>query len=481
MPPTAIQFLSILFNNCINNSYFPKSWKIAKLIPIHKKSKDYDIKNFRPVSLTPNIGKILEKIIETQMNKFLSNFEVPIISDYQFGFKAQHSTSHALLKFQTDIVQHLRQKQCTVACMLDVQKAFDSVWIKGLVYKINQIGFPPHIQKMICSFLFDRFLHVWIDNTKSQLVPVFSGVPQGTILGPKLFNLFNYDFPHENISENVVESKTILLADDTTTYAHDLSPCKALLKITEHINTICNYYQRWGITINPNKSQLICIRNASGKGKRYTVQESRSVRLLLGDSVIEVQDSVKSLGVNFIKLFKFNYHARIALNKSNKAYHSLLPLFSNKSLNTSVKLLMYKTLIRPILVFSFPNWFSISPQIIKEMEIFERKILRNCLNMYFESHNKRFSNSKIYSAAKTIPLSQYVTKFLLKFTTKLETHPNKLIQELFDSEINIPLQNTYYPSPINILHPDSDSCFIQTDSSHIPLFYQKVLFSSNRG
>jgi hypothetical protein len=481
-PDVAIKFLTIIYNNCINNGYFPKYWKIAKLIPLHKKKKNFEVQNFRPISLTPNLGKILEKIISAQIDSYISiDDENIVIGDYQFGFKSQHSTSHAILKFQTDIVQNLRQKKSTVACFLDVEKAFDSVWVKGLLFKLNRIGLPIYLKKILHSFLSDRYLIIWLDNEKSEYVQVLSGVPQGTILGPKLYNLFIHDFPHERISNNNnITSKTILLADDTNTFAHHESPKQALNKIKDHVNEITSYYEKWGINININKSQLICFRNASGKGKRNAVKESKNLKLNIRNTDVLVSNNVKWLGVNFVPLFKFNYHARLALQKSNNAYRCLLPLFYSKSLSSNTKLLMYKALIRPILIFSFPNWFTISPKVMNEMEVFERKIIRNCVNMNFETRTKRYSNKKIYEAAKVTPLSSYLSEYTLKFAIRLEFHPNKLIQEVYNSEKVISLQNTYYPSPVNCINVDSAALF-ENVNDEIPQFYKKVTHSSNRG
>jgi hypothetical protein len=317
-----------------------------------------------------------------------------------------------------------------------------------------------------------------MENEKSQSIVPLAGVPQGTVLGPKLFNLFLFDFPHEDSLE--IESKTILFADDTLTYAHSESPALALEKIKNHIQKICEYYKSWGISINPSKTELICIRNASGKGKKNAVKESKDLKITIENLEISVKNIVKYLGVNFNNLHKFNNHARIAINKSKKAYHLLRPLLTNKSLGVKTKLLLYKALIKPLLTFSFPNWFSISPVVVKEMEILERSILRKCLNMNFESTNKRFSNKKLYEAAKMAPLANYLTETTKKFIKKLEHHSNHFLREIHQTEKSTPIQNNYYISPVNMENPNSTSYF-NSHANETPQFYRKVTHQCNRG
>lgn len=218
-PESTINLLTCLFNNCINNGYFPKQWKVAKIIPIKKKTTNCNVDDFRPISLLSNIGKILEVVLKEKLNNELT---IDPISNYQFGFKSGHSTQHALLKFHNDVTTNLRSQSCTVAISLDIQKAFDSVSHLGILFKLIQLGVDPFIIKMLKSFFNSRKFMVQIRNTSSSLGHVNSGVPQGSILAPYLFNLFLHDFPHM-----YQHSKAILYADDCIIYAHNPSPAIA--------------------------------------------------------------------------------------------------------------------------------------------------------------------------------------------------------------------------------------------------------------
>lgn len=194
-----------------NNGYFPSLWKLAKIIPIKKKIiNDNTLSNFRPISLLSNIGKLFESVLKEKMEN-----ELPVspISAYQFGFKSGHSTQHALLKLHSDITSNLRNQVSTVAISLDIQKAFDSVCHTGVLYKLIEIGIDPYLVKLMASFFTARKFLINIKNTSSATGLVNSGVPQGSILAPYLFNIFLYDFPH--IGQG---SQAILYADDCLIY-----------------------------------------------------------------------------------------------------------------------------------------------------------------------------------------------------------------------------------------------------------------------
>lgn len=163
-PDTAIQILTCLFNYSINIGYFPQSWKEAKIIPVKKKPRSDLVTEFRPISFLSNVGKIFEYILKEKLKK---EFIINPISDFQFGFQIQHFTQHALLKFHSDITTNLRNQICTVAISLDIEKAFDSVCHKGIIYKLIDLSVDPFLVNIINNYLSDRKFFVQI-NSKNQ-------------------------------------------------------------------------------------------------------------------------------------------------------------------------------------------------------------------------------------------------------------------------------------------------------------------------
>lgn len=469
-PKICFDFFTILFNNCINNGYFPRAWKTARIIPIKKHQNSNTPQDFRPISLLSNIGKVFEHFVKAKID---NEFTINPISSYQFGFQRHHSTQHALLKFHNDVTNNLRIKTATFAISLDIQKAFDSVCHRGILYKLVDLGIDPYLIKLLHNFFSDRKFNVQINDSSSEFGLVKSGVPQGSVLAPFLFCLFLHDFPH--VSQN---SQAILYADDCMIYAHNVSPIQALNSAAFHLGVISAYYKTWGIDVNAAKSEAICVRNASGKCHRNVVPESKSLHLTLDGIEIPIKDSIKYLGVNINKLFKFNDHARITLQKAKRVSGMFSRLMNCRHLPKNTKLLIYKVAIRSILCYGFPIWFSISPTIAKEMEKFERRILRKCIGKNFENFTKRFSNNYIYRHSEVQPFCSYSLSLQRRFVEKLAEHDNNLMNEIFQAEQDITWTSHKYLSPVGIINEDIGG---NPDSYMTPNFYQKTTPEIHRG
>lgn len=132
LPPSIIRDYSTIFNNSLNQQYFLEIWKTSKIILIFKKGKpDNQTFSYRPISLTPNISKVYEIVINNSIINFCN--ENKIIPDNQFGFKRHHSTIHAINKLLSDVTSHLAEN-IAKATFIDLEKAFETVWIYGLIY-----------------------------------------------------------------------------------------------------------------------------------------------------------------------------------------------------------------------------------------------------------------------------------------------------------------------------------------------------------
>ena len=184
--------------------------------------------NYRPVSLTCICCKTLEHIIVSNINKHLA-FE-SILADCQHGFRSQRSCETQLVQFFHDLVSNLdralnRNHRQTVVIIMNFAKAFDKVPHRRLLYKLDYYGIRGSTHKWITSWLSGRFQKVVLDGLASDPVPVLSGVPQGSVLGPVLFLIFINDLP-ENIRSSIR-----LFADDCVLYRNIESPtdCQILL------------------------------------------------------------------------------------------------------------------------------------------------------------------------------------------------------------------------------------------------------------
>ena len=188
-------------------------WKIANVTPIFKKGDKQLIKNYRPISLLPICGNILEKIIFNNPYAYLHGNH--LITKNQSGFRLGDSTTNQLLYLLDEIHQAFDStKSLEVrAVLLDISKAFDKVWHDGLIFKLEENGISGNLLRLLLNYLDDRKQRVVINGSYSDCSNIESGVPQGSVLGPLLFLVY-INYLERNIKSNIK-----FFADDTMLFS----------------------------------------------------------------------------------------------------------------------------------------------------------------------------------------------------------------------------------------------------------------------
>ena len=177
---------------------------------IYKKGARHDAANYRPASLTSLCCKLLEHVIVSNMVKHLEKHD--ILNDCQHGFRAKRSCETQILRLYHELAASLDKKTQTDIVILDFSKAYDRIPHQQLLKKIHHYGIRDNTFKWIASFLSQRTQQVLVEGRSSEKVPVISGVPQGSVLGPVLFLIFINDLP-DNLN-----SKARVFADDCIVY-----------------------------------------------------------------------------------------------------------------------------------------------------------------------------------------------------------------------------------------------------------------------
>ena len=201
--------LAIIVNQSLNSGIVPQALKVSKVNPVFKKNDNTLCDNYRPIALLPTISKILEKIVHKQLITYLINSK--LLFNSQHGFRQNHSTGTATIEFNDNILKHLDNNETPVSIFLDLTKAFDTLNHDILLYKLSCYGIHNTALDWFNSYLSQRYQYVEYLNCHSSKLPITTGVPQGSILGPLLFNIYINDI---NKASTVFDFE--LYADDTT-------------------------------------------------------------------------------------------------------------------------------------------------------------------------------------------------------------------------------------------------------------------------
>ena len=170
-----------LFLLSLSSKTIPADWKLHKIIPVYKSGDKSNLRNYKPISLLCNISKILESLIYNKVIEFIHKS----ISSHQFGFQKHKSTLQQLLKYFNDLC--ISNNPTDTIYVLDFTKAFDSVSHNELLLKLWSMGITGNLWKWFECYLTNRIQRVSVNNYLSTPLPVISGVPQGSILGPYCF------------------------------------------------------------------------------------------------------------------------------------------------------------------------------------------------------------------------------------------------------------------------------------------------------
>ena len=245
--------LVYIFNLAVESGEFPREMKRSRVSVLFKGGDKNLLGNYRPISIIPVFAKGFEKMLHSRLSNFFTKSD--IISDAQFGFRKGRSTELALLRLKEIILENIENRLFTLGLFIDFTKAFDSIDHSTLLHKLEIYGVRGTPLALIKSYLTERSQCVCLGNHHSSSLPVSRGVPQGSVLGPLLFNVFMNDIV--NINKSV---KFIIYADDATVLFSGAD--------TDRLVESCNRFfcniTSWSLSnkpkINPKKTKVIIFR-----------------------------------------------------------------------------------------------------------------------------------------------------------------------------------------------------------------------------
>lgn len=355
--------LAEIMNDCLERGELPEVWKLSIVTPLYKKGNRNLPGNYRPISLTCNMCKCMEKIIVRKLTSFL--LENHTISEFQHGFLPGRSTITNLISCLDSWTKSFDKNEQVDVIYLDFEKAFDKVPHNLLLYKLEHHGVRGSLLMLIKSFLKGRSYQVRVNGSLSSKRGVLSGVPQGSVLGPLLFLVYIGD-----LADNIKTTITFF-ADDTKLYAN---PTACHFELQEDLKTVESWSNTWKMGLNEGKCTVLSIGT-------NVVEHPYS----LNNTTLRHVSEQSDLGVIVTCDLKWETHISKIVKKANSFTYCMQKAFQDRSVDTILKI--YKYFIRPKLEYAQAIW---SPYFVKDIDILERS-QRRISKIPFETSNEDYS------------------------------------------------------------------------------------------
>ena len=308
--PSVVEHITDMVNLSFQSSTFPDSLKIAQVVPVHKKNSTLDKGNYRPVSILPIVSKIFERSI-TQLTDFFNNYFNTFLSAFRPGYGCQST----LLKITEDWKKSLDENKYVAAILMDLSKAFDCLPNDLLIMKLGCYGVSNQALNLLSNYLSNRKQCVKLGSNLSSFKDIYKGVPQGSILGPVMFNIFIHD-----LFDFVHKCDLYNYADDNTLSCSDANIENVVESLESDSQSLINWFSDNQMQANPDIFQAIAI------GKKT---KDQSINFNLKGSTIPCDESVKRLGVTFDFKLKFDKQISSICKKASRQLNVLKRIGKN--------------------------------------------------------------------------------------------------------------------------------------------------------
>ena len=336
--PYISRLLADEFNMCINACYYPKILNSSIVRPIHKSGKRSDIANYRPISLIPTVGKILERAIYNRVsNFFLKN---KLVAPEQFGFVKGRSTTHANIKVIKQGLAAVEGESFTLSVFIDFSKAFDCVKPELLMRKLSLYGVRGEQYSFLKAYLLSRTQRVQFRDTLSDKKSIDLGIPQGSVNGPLFYLIFCNDLVNALPGIEVT-----MYADDTVLSLTGTDINQLIDIMNEYLCILSNWCEHNKLMINAKKTKAIIFSN-----KKY----NQIPELFIKNSKIEIVDNLTYLGLRIDKKMKFHIQIEY-LTKKLACISGIVNKLSDKFDLQAAKMFYY-SFVHSYLSFGIEIW-----------------------------------------------------------------------------------------------------------------------------
>ena len=458
--------VTVLFKESLSTGCVPKMWKYANVTPIFKKGQRNLPSNYRPVSLTSILCRVLESLLVDEIRAHLTKYK--LILETQHGFMPKKSCLSNLLLYLEDVTNLVDQGLPVDIIYLDFSKAFDSVPHQRLLAKLTAHGIGGHVLRWIGDWLNGRKQRVVVNGCASTWKDVTSGVPQGSILGPLLFIVFIND-----IDYNIVSTLS-KFADDTKAY-RSVENTERAFTLQDDLHKLFAWSQDWQMLFNSSKCKCL---HVGFNNQQYDY--------FLGDEPIETTRLEKDLGVQISEDLKSENHISYIVKKANRISGCIKRTYTDKSRRNMIYL--YKTLVRPLLEYCQQAWSPVYKKDIQKVEKVQRRFTKMINGLKTLPYEERLKKCNLLSLEKRRARADLLETFKIHSgetdvdPKALFTHYNNSktrghAKKIFKKHTHLVIRKNFYSqriiSPWNKLE---EECIAATNINNFkskikPLFY----------
>lgn len=397
-----IEPLTHVMNLSLSSGVFPLCWKAALVIPIHKAGSKTLPSNYRPISLLSVFSKLLEKLVNSRVTKYLEQYKV--LSPCQFGFRRARSTEDAVHTLLEGAVSALDCGKKCIGVFLDLAKAFDTVSPKILLRKLECLGIRGVALDWFNSYLSQRSQCVSVDGQRSEFLNIRFGVPQGSILGPTLFTIYINDLI--GIFKDSVSTKIVCYADDTAIIFMGETWAEASQRAEKGLALVSEWLNANLLTLNSSKTKFLCFHKTrvSAPSNLNSLQIHKSPPSASCPSgcscpLIERSATIRYLGLLLDENLNFKSHISELAGRVRKMIHIMKLLREGSDIETLK--LVFTALCQSILGYCITVWGGAAKTHMITVERAQRSVLKVMCRLPF-----RFPTTALYASTQILTVRQ---------------------------------------------------------------------------
>ena len=397
----------IIFKTSLTSCVFPRIWKDAHITPVFKDGSPQCVSNYRPISLLSILSKILENFVHKDIYHQCTS--LGIIPDSQHGFIPGRSCNTNLLSTYDEITRSLDAGIPCDMVFFDFRKAFDTVSHTKLIDKLTSFGLKKTTIHWIHSYLYSRRQRVVLRGNFAPWAHVTSGVPQGSVLGPLLFNIFISDL------SKGLHCSHCSYADDLKIFSSSVLHTN----LQHDINFVSTWCQKNSLTLNPDKCVVIHFGN-----------NNPAIPYTINSVVIPVKSPHRDLGILIDSSLKFHLHAEQVISRIFRKAHYILKSFVK--LSASLFSILYKSFLRPVFDFCAQVCRPCYSYPIDRLESCQRRLTKWCYPIRHLSYSERLASLNLTTVRKRLLRGDLIFTY-----------------QILRNLLNINSNDFFFPAPIH--------------------------------